>query len=108
VTSGATGHADVSETPLQRRALYFEDGLIGCPDWKRFVLEPEAVGPADADVARAAGVSTEALRDALYVCAYFNLIDRLADAFGCRPVSEAIGAVRMWEHSKGFLERGYA
>ena len=32
--------------PSQRRALVFDDGLIGCPDWRHFVLEPEAAGPA--------------------------------------------------------------
>ena len=46
MTPGAPGHASVSASPLQRRALFFEDGLIGCPEWRRFVLEPEAVGPA--------------------------------------------------------------
>ena len=75
---------------------------------RKVTLEPGAVGPEDAAAARAAGASTEALRDALYVCAYFNLIDRLADSFGCRPVSDAIGAERMWQHSKAFLVRGYA
>lgn len=29
-----------------RRAFVFDEGLIGCPDWKHFVLETEAVGPA--------------------------------------------------------------
>jgi flagellar assembly factor FliW len=33
-------------SPLQRRAVVFDEGLVGCPDWKHFVLEPEAVGPA--------------------------------------------------------------
>jgi hypothetical protein len=27
------------------------------------------------------GLSDEAIEDAIYVCAYFNLIDRLADSF---------------------------
>ena len=31
---------------MKQRALVFEEGLIGCPDWRHFVLEPEAVGPA--------------------------------------------------------------
>lgn len=25
--------------------VVFDEGLIGCPDWRRFVLEPNAVGP---------------------------------------------------------------
>ena len=75
---------------------------------RKVTLEPEAVGAADAAAARAAGASTEALRDALYVCAYFNLIARLADSFGCTPVTQVLGRERMWEHSAAFLERGYA
>ena len=31
--------------PIHRRAIVFDEGLIGCPDWKHFVLEPEAAGP---------------------------------------------------------------
>jgi flagellar assembly factor FliW len=31
---------------LERRDLVFDDGLIGCPEWQRFVLEPDAAGPA--------------------------------------------------------------
>ena len=34
-----------SEDRTAVRELFFEDGLIGCPTWRRFVLEPEAVGP---------------------------------------------------------------
>ena len=74
---------------------------------RKVTLEPEAVGREDADAARAAGASDDALRDALYVCAYFNLIDRLADSFGCRPTSQVLGRERMRRHSEGFLERGY-
>lgn len=40
----------MSEAPTARtelpRALVFETGLIGCPTWRHFVLEPEAAGPA--------------------------------------------------------------
>jgi hypothetical protein len=37
---------------------------------------------ADADEVRAAGVSDEALVDAIHVCALFSMIVRLADSFG--------------------------
>ena len=70
-------------------------------------LEPGAVGPEDAAAARAAGASTEALRDALYVCAYFNLIDRLADSFGFTPVSDLVDRETMLEYRAAFLARGY-
>jgi alkylhydroperoxidase family enzyme len=45
-------------------------------------LRPEALTRADADAVRAAGVSTQALRDAATVCSLFNMIVRLADSFG--------------------------
>ena len=32
--------------PSERRALVFDEGLIGCPDWRHFMLEPDAAGPA--------------------------------------------------------------
>jgi flagellar assembly factor FliW len=28
------------------RTLVFEDGLVGCPEWQRFVVEPNVAGPA--------------------------------------------------------------
>jgi alkylhydroperoxidase family enzyme len=74
---------------------------------QRVTLEPESVGPADAAAARAAGVSTEALRDALYVCVYFNLIDRLADAFGFTPMSHLLERDDFLRREEEFLARGY-
>ena len=38
--------------------------------------------PGDARAVRDEGVSERAVQDALMVCFCFNLIDRLADAFG--------------------------
>jgi hypothetical protein len=45
-------------------------------------LRPDELTPADAEVAYAAGVSPDALRDAATVCALFNMITRLADSLG--------------------------
>jgi alkylhydroperoxidase family enzyme len=47
---------------------------------EKITLSPEDVGPEDAALPRQAGVSDVALRDAVYVCALFNLIDRVSDA----------------------------
>lgn len=47
---------------------------------EKMTLSPDALDARDAEAARAAGVSDEALRDAIYVCAVFNVIDRIADA----------------------------
>ena len=49
---------------------------------EKVTLTPEAVTPGDADDVRSAGVSDQAISDALHVCFSFSLIDRLADAFG--------------------------
>jgi alkylhydroperoxidase family enzyme len=43
---------------------------------------PDELSEADAEAAYAEGVSPEALRDAATVSALFNMITRLADAFG--------------------------
>ena len=45
-------------------------------------LRPAELTPADAEKARAAGVSDEALIDAIHVAALFNMITRLADSLG--------------------------
>lgn len=49
---------------------------------KKLTLTPEAVGAADIQAARTAGVSDAALREAIYVCFLFSVMDRLADSFG--------------------------
>lgn len=48
---------------------------------EKLTLTPAAVGPEDIAPVRAAGVSEQAIEDAMVVCALFNIIDRLADAF---------------------------
>jgi alkylhydroperoxidase family enzyme len=71
---------------------------------EKLTLRPDELTTADADKARAAGVSDEALRDAVTVCAFFNMITRLADSFGWD--------VPPWEALRGrapaMLEGGYA
>ena len=47
---------------------------------EKLTLSPDKVGPADAAIVRRAGVTGSALRDAVYVCALFNVIDRISDA----------------------------
>jgi alkylhydroperoxidase family enzyme len=48
-------------------------------------LRPDELAPADADAVRAAGVSEQALADAIHVAALFNMIVRVADALGFEP-----------------------
>ena len=49
---------------------------------EKLTLRPEELAPADADALRAAGVSGEAIVDAIHVAALFNMIVRLADSLG--------------------------
>lgn len=48
---------------------------------EKVTLAPDEIGPADVAPLRAAGVSDQAIREALYVAFVFNVMDRLADAF---------------------------
>ena len=70
---------------------------------EKLTLHPEEIEPADAEAARSAGVSDQALRDATAVCGLFNMIVRLADALGWD--------VPTWEMLQGrapaMLEGGY-
>jgi alkylhydroperoxidase family enzyme len=85
------------EPPLRAMLGYLE----------QVTLRPSEVGPGDAQAVRAAGVSDQAIVDALLVCAYFNLIDRLADSFQFTPISEALGREGLLRHEAKFLARGY-
>jgi alkylhydroperoxidase family enzyme len=71
---------------------------------EKLTLRPDELQPADADAARAAGVSDDALRDAATVCALFSMIVRLADSLGWDvPDWEALQA-----RAPAMLEGGYA
>jgi hypothetical protein len=47
---------------------------------RQLTLEPDGFGTGDIDAARRAGLSDDAIFDALLICAAFNIIDRVADA----------------------------
>ena len=66
-------------------------------------LSPGELTVADSEAALAAGVSRQALVDAIHVCALFSMIVRLADALGWDvPPTEAFAA-----RGKVLLESGY-
>ncbi len=66
-------------------------------------LAPDELTEADAEAAYAAGVSKQALLDAARVAALFNMIVRLADAFGWDvPPWETVTA-----RAPAMLEDGY-
>jgi alkylhydroperoxidase family enzyme len=66
-------------------------------------LAPGDVTAVDVDAVRAAGVSDQAIEDALAVCAGFNLIDRVADALGFDLPPVEVHA----SYAEQFLADGY-
>ena len=70
---------------------------------EKLTLTPQEVGPADVAPLRAAGLSDEAIADAVHVCANFNLINRVADALGF----ELAGPVSVSRYAGFLLQRGY-
>jgi len=67
-------------------------------------LRPDELTEADAEAAYAAGVSRQALRDAATVCAFFNMITRLADSLGWDvPTWD-----RLTTRAPAMLEGGYS
>jgi hypothetical protein len=71
---------------------------------EKMTLEPDALRAGDVEQARSAGVSEDALIDAIHVCALFSMIVRLADALGWDvPPPEAFAA-----RAPVLLENGYA
>jgi len=62
---------------------------------RALTLTPEAVTAADVEPLRSLGLGDEAIRHAVYVCALFNGIDRVADALDFAvpsPRAFAVGA----------------
>ena len=70
---------------------------------EKLTLTPDEVTSDDADAVRAAGVSDNALVDAIHVCAFFSMIVRLADALDWEvPPFEAF-----LERADAMLASGY-
>ena len=70
---------------------------------QKVTLTPADVTPADVEAVRAAGVSDEAIEDALAVCFGFNLIDRVADSLGFDLPPADVHA----SYAEQFLAEGY-
>lgn len=71
---------------------------------EKIVRDPDNLSPADADLVRAAGADDEALRTAIYICAGFTTITRLADTFDFAIPPDA----GFRSSAKMLLNRGYA
>jgi len=71
---------------------------------EKLTLRPEKLGREDADAVRSAGVSDQAMVDAIHVAALFNMIVRLADSLAWD--------VPTWEsclqRGEAMLARGYS
>lgn len=69
-----------------------------------FTLHPEQMTPERVRATIAAGVSREAIRDAMYVAFLFNTYDRLADSLGWELPDE-----RYYPKAGSFLlKKGYS
>jgi alkylhydroperoxidase family enzyme len=71
---------------------------------RKMTLVPEDLAPDDARAALSAGVTEEALFDAIVVAFHFNMVDRVADSLGFDEVSREGHAAAV----KGLLKHGYA
>ena len=70
---------------------------------EKLTLRPNEVRPADIAPMRAAGLSDEAIEDAITVCALFNIYDRMADALGWwLPDADGYAA-----SGRNLMKRGY-
>ena len=70
---------------------------------RKLTLEPFHIGAVDIEPLRATGLSDTAIEDAIHICANFNIINRLADAFGFE-LPNPRGLARSTEI---LLKRGY-
>ncbi len=78
-----------------RRADLSAPDRVLCEFAEKLTRTPHAMTPADLDVLRAHGFDDRAIHDATQVIAYFNYINRVADALGVEPEH----FVRAWEQS---------
>lgn len=70
---------------------------------EKLTLYPDDIRPADVAPLRAAGLSDEAIEDAIHVCALFNIYDRLADSMGWHlPDGDGYAA-----SGRNLMKRGY-
>ncbi len=74
---------------------------------RKQALEHRRLSHHDLDAMRAAGVSEEAIRDAIYICGAFSILTRIADAFGAVPASQLLSPVALAAYTARFLNAGY-
>jgi alkylhydroperoxidase family enzyme len=70
---------------------------------EKLTLQPEDVTAEDVIPLHGVGLNDMAIEEAIYVCATFNILDRLADSFGFRLLDEHGYGIS----AKHLLTRGY-
>jgi len=70
----------------------------------KLTLDPASLCAADLVPLRQAGLSDDAIEDAIHVCAIFNIFDRMADALGFEVLAPDAAA----RAARFLLTRGYA
>jgi uncharacterized peroxidase-related enzyme len=70
---------------------------------EQLTLRPDEVRPRDVEPLRAAGLSDQAIEDAINVCALFNIYDRMADSLGWYLPDQAGYAAS----ANNLIRRGY-
>ena len=71
---------------------------------EKLTLTPAEVGAADLVPLRSAGVTDEAIEDAIQVCALFNVYNRLADALDFYvPAGDGHAALARFVLKRGYL-----
>lgn len=109
MTHGAVASLVLGEDLVKRTLERYEDAGLDArlqttlSLLEQMTLRPEEVSEVEIKRALDAGVSHEALDDAIHICFLFNVIVRVADAmdFGVPTKEEAI------RNAKIVLKRGY-
>ena len=73
---------------------------------EKLTLTPEALTPADLATVLAAGVSEQAIEDAIAICMLFSIINRLADTLDFAvPSWEEAASGAAWSLANGYKRR---
>jgi hypothetical protein len=70
---------------------------------EKLTLTPGEIGQDSIAQMLTAGVSDQAIEDAIYVCTYFNIIDRIADSLDF----EVLSAETFAQRAGNLLRGGY-
>jgi uncharacterized peroxidase-related enzyme len=102
IALGETGDTVTQAVLADWRTAPIDDKLKAMLGYlEKLTLSPADIQPADVAALTAAGIEKQAMLEAIYVCALFNMIDRIADALNFAIPPSFI------ESSTTLLKRGY-